>query len=531
MTQPSYDLLREPWISVVRADGSFDTLGLREVLFQAHKLRAVSGETSVVTAAIYRLLLAVLYAALGMPNSDAWEDIWAQGRFPADRLEAYLNRWSDRFNLFHPERPFFQWFDDRVHTKSIINLVLHMASGNNATLFDHHHEGQDVALAPAEAARSLLAEQAFGLGGLSGLPQKFTDAPWARGVIFLAEGMTLFETLMFNYLPERHWSTVPFSNPEVDRAFWEADNPLIPERNRPLGVKDYLTWPNRLIWLFPELDPDGRWRIRQVTRAPGLTLTKDSLRDPYKHYRMSRQSGYTELRFQEDRALWRDSVSLLQLQTDDHWPPRPVAWLSDLSTGELLPGEARLRLTALGMATDQSKIDFFREEHFPLPQDYLREPKRVNDLSLALSLAEQVGEKLGQALYRLATLLLSPGAEDPNGRRPERNEVNNLVGHWGALRSYWSALEVPFHQLVVDLPARGREALESWRAEVERVARHAFDQAIHSLGETPRVLKAATRAEVQLRGALRCVFHPEDERCKERASRRKGARSRRRSTS
>lgn len=151
----------------------------------------------------------------------------------------------------------------------------------------------------------------------------------------------------------------------------------------------------------------------------------------------------------------------------------------------------------------------------------------MNDLSLALTLAEQVGEKLRQALHRLATLLLSPGAEDPNGRRPDHNEVNNLVGHWGALRAYWSALEIPFHQLVVDLPVRGREALESWRDEVERVARNAFDQVILSLGETPRVFKAAACAEVQLRGALRCVFHPEDERCKGRASRRKGARSRR----
>ncbi|MBT9258261.1 MAG: type I-E CRISPR-associated protein Cse1/CasA [Clostridiales bacterium] len=513
MTQPSYDLLREPWIPVVRSDGSFDSLGLRDVLFQAHELRAVSGETPVVTAAIYRLLLAVLYAALGMPNSDTWEDIRAQGRFPSDRLDAYLNRWSDRFDLFHPKRPFFQWSDDRVSKKSIIDLVLHMASGNNATLFDHHHEAQNVALTPDEAARSLLAEHAFGLGGLSGLPQKFTDAPWARGVIFLAEGTTLFETLMFNYLLERHWSTVPFSNPEVDRAFWEADDPLSPKRDRPLGVKDYLTWPNRLIWLFPEIDSDGRFLVRQVTRAPGLTLNKNSLRDPYKHYQQSKKSGYTELRFREDRALWRDSVSLFQLQSEDHWPPRPVAWLSDLFTDGLLPREARLRLMALGMATDQSKINFFREEHFPLPQDYLREPSRVNDLSLALGLSEQVGEKLGQALHRLATLLLSPGGEDPNGRRPDHNQVNDLMGHWGALRAYWSALEIPFYQLVVDLPVHGREALESWRAEVERVAWHAFDLAVRSLGETPRVFKAVARAEVQLRGSLHCVFSPEDERC------------------
>ncbi len=93
MTQPSYDLLTEPWIPVLRTDGTADSLGLRDVLHQAHQLRGLTGETPLVTASLYRLLLAVLYRALGTPTLDTWEDLWEQGRFPAQALDAYLSRW------------------------------------------------------------------------------------------------------------------------------------------------------------------------------------------------------------------------------------------------------------------------------------------------------------------------------------------------------------------------------------------------------------------------------------------------------
>jgi len=120
MTQPSYDLLNEPWIPVLRADGRPAMLGLRDVLLQAHQLRGLAGETPLTTAALYRLLLVVLYRALGAPTMYSWEQLWEQGHFPAEALEEYLTRWQHRFDLFHPERPFLQWPDDRVKPKSVL---------------------------------------------------------------------------------------------------------------------------------------------------------------------------------------------------------------------------------------------------------------------------------------------------------------------------------------------------------------------------------------------------------------------------
>jgi len=349
---------------------------------------------------------------------------------------------------------------------------------------------------------------AFGLAGLSGLPQKFTDAPWGRGIIFLAEGNTLFATLMFNFLPPHRTGIEDLA----DRPFWEAENPFAPVRKFPLGIMDYLTWPNRAVRLLPEPDGAGGWMVRQMTMAPGLVLASSVL-DPYKHYRQDEKRGYLVLRFQESRALWRDSAALLQLrekEKETSRTPRPLVWLADLTADKVLPEHFRHLIMALGMANNQAKIDFYREEHFPVPAEYLTTPALVQQLNEALVLAEAAGSVLGRALSRLATLVLSPTADDPEGRKPDRKDVSNLVGHWGGQRAYWAALEAPFWALLLALPQDGEKALQTWRETVQREAVAAFNHVADALGETPRVLKAVARADRQLRGALFCVFHPQE---------------------
>ena len=509
MNTPTYDLLTEPWIPVLRADGSAAQVGLREALLQAHEIQGLTGETPLVVAALYRLLLAVLYRALGAPTLDSWEEIWRQGRFPTEALEAYLERWHARFDLFHPEHPFLQWPDERVQPKSVSALVPHMASGNNATLFDHHHAGEEVWLTPAEAARALLVALGFGLaGGMGMAPKDSSDAPWARGVIFLAEGNTLFETLMFNYLPMHYFEFE--SDPIKDRPFWEADNPFEPQRAFPLGITDYLTWPNRGLRLLPE-QIGTQWRVRKVTMVKGLRLGRADL-DPYKHYlpveNVKARSGWRLLRFQERRSLWRDSVTFLRFRDTAHRAPRPLLWMSDLAEEDIIERHARYRLMALGWATGPidteprasgAKIHFYREEHFPLPVDYLVDPDLVEVLSEALNLAETRGRLLAQKLRLLAIYFLYPEMAKPDGCPrlvPEQREkVDDLTGHWGRTRAYWASLEIPFWGLLQGLPQEGTKALKEWQSAVQREFYHSFEQSVASLGQTPRSLKAAAFAE------------------------------------
>ena len=48
----------------------------------------------------------------------------------------------------------------------IANLIHELVTGDNATLFDHTNEDNPPAISPPEAARSLVAFQAFAIGGL-----------------------------------------------------------------------------------------------------------------------------------------------------------------------------------------------------------------------------------------------------------------------------------------------------------------------------------------------------------------------------
>ena len=496
----SFNLIDQPWIPCVRADGQVSELSLYETLSQAHELRGLQGDSPLETAALYRLLLAILHSALRGPASRAeWATLWQAGQWDTHRLQAYLQQWRHRFDLFDSRRPFYQAADARVKPKSTITLVMDMASGNNAALFDHHTENVGAALTPAQAVRSVLVAQAFGLAGLSGLEQKFTDAPWARGIIFLVEDENLFETLALNLL--QYADDKPLPAQDGDAPAWEMDEPYWPDRATPLGYLDYLTWQNRRILLIPEGDP-GQPVVRQMTMAPGLRLSAATL-DPMKHYRIDEERGNLVLRFSEGRMLWRDSSALFRvLSVKNYRPPENITWLSLLAYHGAVEGHRSYRCMALGMANDQAKIEFFRQEHLPLPLDYLERDELVGELSDALALAEKIRSRLWGATNNLAKFIISPSADQQNVRQPDSKDLQKLIDHWGVERLYWSALELPFFEFLQALPA-DPAALTRWKEAVRKAAWKALESAERLAGESVNALKGAVRARGILGAALK----------------------------
>ncbi len=497
---PSFDLLRSPWIPCLRADGTLVELGLRDALAQAHELREIHGESPLVTAALHRLLLAVLHRVFGPDSLGEWGRLWEAGRWDPARLDDYLNRWRDRFDLFHPERPFYQAPDERVKPKPLNRLIHEVASGNNPTLFDHHTEVEGIALSPAQAARVLVTVQAFGLCGTKGPTMQFTDAPWARGVIFLVQGRTLFETLALNLIrPPRDMIG---DDPSKDRPAWEMEDPFTPDRAKPYGYLDYLTWQNRRILLLPE-GTGGDIIVRKATMAPALRLAPGVL-DPMKHYFQDKKRGPLPLLFTAERALWRDSAALFQLRSEGYRPPLAFYWLATLiEEGYLDPSQTR-RYLAMGMSSvpGQAKVHFYRSERMPLPLRYLREPALVEGLSEALEMAEGASRQLWGAVRTLATLLLSPEADAQEGRQPDRKELDRLMNQWAVDRFYWSRLELPFRTLVESLPKEEEGALEVWRQVLRQTAWRAFERVADGLSHDPRALKAVVRARGKLAAGL-----------------------------
>lgn len=497
----SFNLIDEPWIPCLRPDNTLIELGLREAILRAHEVREIAAESPIATGALYRLLLALLHRVYGPADEDAWLALWQAGRWQAASLDAYLQRWRARFDLFDPQHPFLQRADPRVRPRPVTVLLPEVASGHNPTLFDHTVEGDRVGLAPARAARALLAALSFGLAGLSGLPAKFTDAPCARGALFLAEGDSLFETLCLNLARYPR----PEDGPD-DRPAWEVDDPSQPRRDRPLGRLDLYTWPNRNILLIPE-SHGGSAVVREATMAPNLPLDPDVL-DPLKCFRVDPRRGHLPLRFTEERALWRD-VTVLLAATESSRPPLAAVWLRGLIGCGYLSRQRRLRFVAMGMANDQAKVNFIRAERLPLPLEYLAEKALVDAIEEALQLAEEVARQLWGAAQTLARVLLSPENGGTEGREPHREDMASLTGQWAVERHYWSRLELPFRELLVALPGDLTGSRLAWRETLRTTAREALEGVCRSFEQDLRRLKAVVRARDQLAAGLAKVLRTE----------------------
>jgi len=517
----TFNLIDQPWIPCLQKGGGIVELGLGETFARAHEMREVQGDTPLETAAIYRLLLATLHRIFGPANPRDWKRLWSAGRWDATQVEEYLECWHARFDLFDEERPFYQATDlDFPTPKSIINAIPQMASGNNATLFDHHLEGQGATLDPAQAARTLLTVQAFGLGGLSGQKERpYTDAPWGRGVIFLMEGDTLFETLALNLFPPN-----PDQQQPDDCPAWECNDPFSPSREHPHGYLDLMTWQSRRVLLLPE-EVKGRTMVRNIRIAPGLRLSASVL-DPYKHYRKSKTAGLISLRFLEDRALWRDQASLLRYMEDfkEAFPPENLRWIAKLYGAGAIDLHNAYRCMGLGMANDQAKVDFMRHERLPIPGEYFANIELVDRLNDALQFAEQTRGKLWAALHDMAAFFLYPqvvlkNQEDKEKRfrlnEQQNKEVNRLMDHWGAERIYWSTLEMPFFRLLAALPKDADLALKTWQAILRGAAWEAFRFAENLVGDSNEGLRATVAGSGQLAYGLATLFpnlKPEQER-------------------
>ena len=510
----SFNLVDQAWVPSVGMDGSARDLSLQEVLLRAHDEQELAGDTPLVSAALLRLLLAMLHRLFGPDEEpDAWSELWEQGCFAVEPVERYLAKWYDRFDLFDPTFPFFQKAHPRAKPKSVISLVHDLASGNNPVLFDHNWEDRGIALSPAQAARALVAAHAFGLGGLSPVSgERFTDGTAARGITFFVQGDTLFETLMLNLIPYP-MPDMMGTQPDLDRPAWEMDDPYDPVVRIPYGYLDYLTWQNRRILLRPEEGPDGVV-VPEMLLGPGLRFG-DSVIDPLKQYRQGagRTQGWLVLRYNEDRALWRDSASVLRVVPRDqrrsvgNLPPYSLTWLHML-LDEGIPGLRRhhtKRLLALGMANNQAKVEFFRAEHLPLPLELLRDQDLVTHLEAALALAEATRGQLWGALSTMAAQLLYR-KESGALSKQQQQERNRLLKSWGAERRYWAPLELPFHDLITGLANDATAARMVWEGIVRRAAWTALDTVTESLGESPPALRAAVLARQQMASGLGKVW-------------------------
>lgn len=526
----SFDLITEPCIPVLDAAGRPLTLGIREMLLQAHELRELNHASPVVAASLVRFLVALLTDIHPLPNPSSWGAIWKRRSFDANAITAYFEKYGERFDLFHRQYPFYQCAALEDDNPVNLNLLAsELATGNNPTLFDHSLDTVERDYSPMEAFHLLLATQNFALAGLLRRTTRLKGAPetiyWQSayggalipGAMIWLTGDNLFETLALNLAPLERLDDEDESNiddSEQDRPAWRLDRPeLLRDRmtgksktaTSPLGTRDRLTLQSRLMRLLPvQVESGVVVRRAAFNHGRSLDAAQHSF-DPMLAYRPSKKEGYLVTRLSPERAAWRDVHSLMGLNTKskdgkfERVTPRSLSLLHDALDRKLpdLDGTRLLRLNVAGIANDQAKILLWRHDRLDAPAAVLCDPAMAERVGVLLQEAEEVAGALRGATRRLCEHFLAPLSVDPAGApvegamRADPDRVTALADCIDPRPAYWARMESAFHHLLLRLGTDADAASEEWKDQVQREAARAFDEAKRRLGDRPAILKAA----------------------------------------
>ncbi|QDT37593.1 type I-E CRISPR-associated protein Cse1/CasA [Stratiformator vulcanicus] len=498
---PTFDLIDQPWLPVSR-DGEMRDAGLREALLEAHNIDQLRDESPLVTAASLQLLLAIVHRAIDGPQSfDDWRELWNAGRLPKETVENYLDQWQERFDLFHPHHPFLQDaslpIDGPASTLDGMNKLLTGTEPINS-LFHHDRSPSRHTPAnpidPAEAARRLIALQAFAISGGRGYLQTVR----ARGLCFQLLGENLFETILLNLLPTEIIEDEAVELAKLGQPNWELDTPAKAQTRRPRGLLDHLTAVSRKVRLIPEVD-DGKLKVRQMAFAMGRTIElADKTSEPFSAYVTDKRRQQIGLDL--DRAVWRDSEALFHFDREQsqkgttYHGPATLKFVRELVHEGIIPDEMSFRLAVTGLKNTNAKVFAWRYDVLPLPVRYTKGGRLVEFLGEALRLAEDVALTLQRAARVVAGESLTFGT-----RSPDASAVTAMANRLAPDRLYWSRLEEHFYQFFERLAEIDKQAehevytvaLARWvHGPVRRTAWSAFSDAVVPLGSSARILKA-----------------------------------------
>lgn len=499
----SFDLIHRPWIPVTAGGGRVE-VSLMDALTRAHEIDWLDVDDPLQLVAVFRqVLLPVVLDATRLPTSGAdWRRRWDAGALNGSRLTEYLDRWADRFDLFHPVAPFAQVAGLRTgkdETKPVSVLLPAMATGNNVPLFSSRTEADPPALPPARAVLALLSAHCWDTAAIKSGADKDPAAkagkttgnptgPLGQLGIVIPLGRTLAETILLNT------PIVAQGLRDEDRPQWCAQPATAAWRPpagsgvpavAPSGLLDLLTWQARRIRLIPDTPADGGDNgtvVRRVVLAAGDRLATPTNVEPHTLWRQdpaprAGQPAVRPVRHQPGRAAWRGLPGLLAtggpsaagvssslllhqiagLRTDADFPPDQ--WLQVLTAG-------------VAYGNQSAVVEDVMSDLLPLPVAALTSDTPVRQL---LEDIADEAERLRVAANRLGDdLRIASGGEKMPWNAGQR--LGDVLIH---------QLTPLVRRLLAGLqrePGRVEDAEDAWRRSARRVA---VDAALPALNAAP----------------------------------------------
>ncbi|MEU3620448.1 type I-E CRISPR-associated protein Cse1/CasA [Streptomyces sp. NPDC006872] len=491
----SFDLTNQPWIVVLRRDGSMAELSLREVFAQSDEVRRLVGDLPTQEFALLRLLLALAHDALEGPGDvEAWADLWSDSQCFSP-VTAYLDAHHERFDLLHPATPFFQTAGLRTAKDEVFSLNRIVADVPNGEPFFTARMPTVDRLSFAEAARWVVHAHAYDTSGIkSGMvgDERVKGGKvyprgtgWAGGLggVFV-EGDSLRETLLLN-LVAADTDALDFTADDLPAWRREPSPPGGTERT-PTGVRDLYTWQSRRLRLHH--DADG---VTGVVLGYGDPLTARNMhrrepmtawrRSPAQEKKLRQPLIYLPRDHDPARAAWRGVASLVSDRSETaqgaeaapYLRPGILEWVARLVTEGELPRDFLIRARVIGAkyGTQQSVIDEVVDDRLVMPVVLLHRQDRTCARQ-AIGAAENADQAV-RALGDLATDLARAAGSEGEQRRSAARELG------------FTALENPYRTWLADLADAG-EAFEQrrlWQREVHGLVSRLGDRLIQDAGD------------------------------------------------
>ena len=485
----TFSLLAEPWLPLLAATGQHQLASLRDALLEPGRWAGLDAADPVQCLAIYRLLLAICHRAIGPGTFD--DRLELLDTWPADRIEAYLQQWAERFDLFGSDRPFMQHpIAPRAGKKepgskepaSLASLQIERSSGNNRTLWDRSLDSTPLRLTPARQAITLITAQQFsGSGTIQGFRTSGSYGLASNLQLVMPVGAYLQQTLALNLVlqsEEEH---------KLDLSCWERE--LLSEKELrgnpvrvPAGPADRYTYGVRTFLLRA----DGLVHIAEG-EIPGASPVVDPMSAV-----VQGSKGPMPLMLRTDRTLWRDATALLGGDCSD--PPAVLkhaaelmGWVDNYEPLELLAG---------GLVVDKGKGIAWRLEQRHLAPALVGNSEAQAVVETLLEHASVTSKALFDAKFGAISSLCRHWLDQGSDAGAKPKDVAGLRSSLQADALFWGSLETEFWGALHALGdgATGDAVLEGWRQTLRLTVRMVWDHCCRQIGDDGRALRAQGKA-------------------------------------
>lgn len=514
-----FNLLEEPWIVVMTDNkGSTRKVSLIELFTSAHEFKRLAGETPAQDFAILRFLLAIMHTVFSRFDSDGekyewleldekyrqisdmdeddeddyeealygtWKSLWGSSKLPPVIVE-YLDKWSERFNLYDDKHPFYQVTEKDLLSKKVIKRGsinpklmnrLISESNNKIELFSPASESFKNNINNSALARWLIAFQGYtGTGDKAKFPGMKASASkgWLLGIgaVYLS-GKSLKETLLLNM--------IVMDSPKPQKPIWEKDiDDTIFDllHKQPDNLSELYTNWSRLIKIENRASESEIAKI-EVVQLPGINPQEFFLEQMtlWRYPKTGNDKNHWVPKAHDvNRFIWRsfDQISSSIHKQNENIIPGIIEWHNDLIGDRQLRGGV-ITVASVGLS--------YNRDASTMPNDDIYDELNIYDEILA-----DVGEggwvpRISEEIQKIETAIgyvLKGFLEDI---RKIRNISSSGIVDTHLQEAYFQ-VDIPFREWLLDLrPDDPKdETVRSWRLMLKDLVTDQAEQLLSSAG-------------------------------------------------